>query len=384
MPIHHKTILSTTLVICLIGLIEIAPYYSVNAVSSNSPSSRYGHKMVYDSKNNVTILFGGDTLNNVNLNLKSTWKYSSQTNTWFEISNPIAPSARICHNLVYNLESGKILLFGGMEISSYSRLNDMWEFDSLTNNWTELHPANTPSARSHHAMLYDLQFNVVVLFGGYLANDQLSSETWIYNCSSSEWYQISPILHPTKRYGHVFVYDEFNKLGVFFGGRDVGLMSETWFFNTSTLNWYEQNPVVNPLQRYLFDMVYNPNEMNFVLFGGDNEQSIDRALDDTWIFNTNDISWAEKFTSQTPKARNNHAMVFDKYLNKTLLFGGLGEDYTKTYGDFWSYDSLNNEWTQISIIGQLLWWPIALSVSGAFAIIVIVLAVLLVRRKKRT
>jgi N-acetylneuraminic acid mutarotase len=380
--IKCRKIVIGIVIFSFVGLTILIPNSFVNAVAGNSPVPRYGHEMVYDFKNNLTILFGGENPNTLRNNLKPTWEFSSLSQSWNKISNLLSPSTRIGHGMVYNSISGKILLFGGMETSDYTRLNDMWEFDPDTKEWTELFPVITPTARSDHAMYFDSDYNIIVLFGGYLSNDQISSETWIYNCTINTWSQISPLSHPTKRYGHTFVYDENQHVGVFFGGRDIDLMSEIWFFNYSSQNWIEKTPGLSPIKRYFIDMVYNSYESNLVMFGGDNEQSLLRALDDTWIFDTTGMEWTQILTAVNPPPRNNHEMVFDTYLNKTLLFGGLGEDYTKVFGDFWSYDSSIMEWTQLTSDITNLWWIILLSVLGPVGIASIILTTIIIRKKK--
>ncbi|MFW9923179.1 MAG: Kelch repeat-containing protein [Candidatus Thorarchaeota archaeon] len=371
----------------IIGLICSMEFNSVNyslAITNNYPSSRYGHEMVYDSKNNLTILFGGENTGINHKNLQSTWKFSSQSQDWLKIDNSISPSCRIGHKMIFNSITGKILLFGGMEIEDYIRKNDMWEFDPLNNEWTELYPDVVPSARSDHAMYFDAKFNIVVLFGGYLANDQLSSETWIYNCSSGNWHQINPVIHPTIRYGHEFVYDSNQNVGVFFGGREIGLTSETWIFNFSSLNWKKLSPSTIPKTRYFFAMAYDHFESKIIMFGGDNEQSTLRALDDTWTFNTSTENWFEVSPSIKPLPRNNHNMIFDSNLNKTLLFGGLGEDYNYVFDDFWSYDSTLGEWILLEFnSNNNNWWIILVSIIGPLSVILIVIAVSIIRRNKK-
>ncbi|HUT82869.1 MAG TPA: kelch repeat-containing protein [Candidatus Bathyarchaeia archaeon] len=384
MFVKNKLII-TSLIIANLLLMVYVDLRHINFVSAitKTPSARYGHDMVYDSKNNQTILFGGDNSWSDLGNLKSTWIYSSISQTWVEIANSISPSVRINHKMVFNSNSGKIILFGGMETVDYTRLDDTWEFDSGTNEWIELHPTISPSARSSHAMYFDSLYNVIVLFGGYLDNDLHSSETWIYNCTSSNWYQINPISHPATIYGHSFDYDEEQQIGVFFGGRYIGLIDETWFFNLTSVTWTKQTPMLKPLRRYWFDMVYNPFEKNFILFGGDNEESSIRALDDTWIFTLSTITWTKIEPTISPFARNNHAMIFDIFLNKTLLFGGYGEDYSKIYGDLWMYDSKDMSWYQISSTKSNTWKIILLSVVVPAVILGIISTIIVIYKKEK-
>lgn len=379
-----KKITSRIFILSLIAFTGFFQIQLTTAIANKTPSPRYGHEMVYDEKNNQTIIFGGEDPSKIVNDFKDIWIYSSQLQTWTKISSPNSPVARIGHKMVYNTISGKIILFGGMETADYTRLNDMWIFDPENKEWSELNPLLSPTIRSDHAMYFDPIFNTIVLFGGYKANDMLSSETWIYNFTTNNWYQINPLTKPTERYGHTFVYDKNLGVGVFFGGRYIDLMAETWFFNLSSSSWTKKTPSINPIKRYWSDMVYNSYEQNFIMFGGDNEQSPIRALGDTWTFSSSTLQWTSIQTSASPPPRNNHAMVFDSYLNKTLLFGGFGEDYSKVYGDFWMYDSETLNWNQISSSSISSTWIIIIGTGGGIVLISgVIIAIVFVRKKQK-
>ncbi|HUT81063.1 MAG TPA: kelch repeat-containing protein [Candidatus Bathyarchaeia archaeon] len=324
----------------LIGL-NLSPFFVASTM--DAPSARFGHVMVYDPQNSQIILFGGGGDNSQGA-LETTWLYSSQSQSWTALSNISSPEARSNHRMVYNSISKKVILFGGKSLSTSYFINDTWEFDPATNEWSELHPAVSPSVRAAHGMYFDPVFNEIVLFGGAgpVTHD---SETWIYNCTANIWYQINPATHPEKRYGHSFVYDEELQVGVFFGGRYVDLMSDTWFFNRSSLTWAKQETSPKPIRRYHTGLVYNPSETTFIMFGGDNEETPGRSLDDTWIFNSSSSDWLEIEPSLSPPPRDRYALVFDLYLNRALLFGGYGS-YSTLIGDFWLYDANTMTWSQ--------------------------------------
>ena len=316
------------------------------ANNASGPAPRFESRMVYDKQNNQTILFGGGNFDSSPIELETTWLFSSQSQSWIGLNNITSPGARWSHSMVYNSLTGKVLLFGGYSTVHSTRVNDMWEFDPSTNVWTELHPVASPSSRSHHAMYFDPIFNEIILFGGYLNGDTLSDETWIYNCTANNWNQIDPAIHPSERYGHTFAYDESLQTGVFFGGKEHGnLKSETWLFNRTSSTWSVRY-VSAPQARYGTSIVYNPIDANFILFGGDNGYSPIGAIDDTWVLNATSYVWTRITTTTNPPPRTAHAIVFDRYLGRVLLFGGYGEDYTRIFGDFWNFDPVTEIWSQ--------------------------------------
>ena len=73
--------------------------------------------------------------------------------------------------MAYDSVSHVTVLFGG-NANSGKLLNDTWEWDG--SNWTQLHPATSPSPRALFAMSYDSGRAVTVLFNGVGGNN----DTW--------------------------------------------------------------------------------------------------------------------------------------------------------------------------------------------------------------
>ena len=58
------------------------------------PGVRSAHVMVYDTENEISVLFGGFTLEGGIHSLSDTWTYDYSTNTWTELSLIDSPPAR--------------------------------------------------------------------------------------------------------------------------------------------------------------------------------------------------------------------------------------------------------------------------------------------------
>jgi hypothetical protein len=65
--------------------------------------------------------------------------------------------------MTYDLDSGKIIMFGGFDPYRGLFLRDTWTFDGVT--WTQL-TIPAPPPRSNAQMAYDSVTHKVVLFGG--------------------------------------------------------------------------------------------------------------------------------------------------------------------------------------------------------------------------
>ena len=101
-----------------------------------TPPDRFLPGMVFDSSNQRIILFGGG---GAGTNLwDDTWSYDYYSNTWIHLNPPTSPSARHSLVMVYDSSNDVIILFGGWTGSSPD--DDTWIFDCATNNWTEVFP----------------------------------------------------------------------------------------------------------------------------------------------------------------------------------------------------------------------------------------------------
>jgi N-acetylneuraminic acid mutarotase len=304
-----------------------------------TPTARFAHDMVYDEINHQAILFGGSAANDGSSDLSDTWTFNCTSNTWTNLNIITKPTSRSGHSMVYDSINLKVILFGGWTA-------DTWIFDPQSKQWTEVTSIVHPVARRSAGMYFDPVNEKVVLFGGYLNNDSHAGDTWIFNPGNHSWKQVFPSSKPEARYGHSLVYDVINQQGLLFGGRVTALQSETWGYNYSSNLWKIFDPSQKPIARYWHDAVFDVTGESMVLFGGDDEGA-GRARNDVWTFSLDSEQWTEEFPENQPIPRSNHAMVYDSLNQRTLLFGGLGNDYSDSYSDTWAYDSSTNNWTDL-------------------------------------
>jgi len=83
-------------------------------------------------------------------------------NQWQAIDVGDMPPSRFGTWLAADPQSGKMLLFGGVD--NNIQRNDTWLFDGGT--WRELHPQLTPAPRDAHIMFFDPARNAFVVYGG--------------------------------------------------------------------------------------------------------------------------------------------------------------------------------------------------------------------------
>lgn len=255
--------------------------------SSNMPGARFWHVMW--SLNDVVYMFGGQTGGYKN----DLWKYDPATNNWTWLKGSTGsnvpgvygtkavaapannPGARIqAGGCVYN---NKLYLFGGEGYNSGSTrglLNDLWEYDPATNNWTWLagddainvfgvygtmgvaDAANKPGSRVD--MNIEAINGSIYMFGnlGYGSSGgvTLRNDLWKYDLSTNLWTFVkgsntgtapastgslgveSPTNMPGGRTG-ASSYSVGGKLYIFGGTPFSNSYNDLWEYNPVTNNW---------------------------------------------------------------------------------------------------------------------------------------------------
>jgi hypothetical protein len=201
---------------------------SWTSVATGGPSARDGHKMASDSARGRVVLFGGFDATGFR---GDTWEWNGSS--WG--AGPVAttgPTARLDHAMAY--DGTRSLLFGGREYSGLDD-GDTWAWSG--SGWTPLY-GGLPGPRRGHAVAYDSGRGGLVLFGGDHSNftggrDSLQ-DTWD---REGAWKDVST-QGPSARTGHAMAYDVARARVVLFGGVVGGSFSgnfsgETWLWDAS-------------------------------------------------------------------------------------------------------------------------------------------------------
>lgn len=155
---------------------------------TNGPSARESHRMVYDSRRGVTVLFGGRgagaTIPEVYRN--DTWEYDG-TN-WMHRATAVSPSGRTAFGFAFDRDRGRAVLFGGLSHNGFVgglHNGETWEYDGT--NWFQRFPTHAPSARHSQAMFYDPVRKVVTLYGGDSTDpvNPRAGEIWVWD--GTDW-----------------------------------------------------------------------------------------------------------------------------------------------------------------------------------------------------
>jgi len=183
-----------------------------------------------------------------------------------------------------------------------------------------------------------------VLFGGRDDNWVVRNETWIYDYSDNEWYNVTCSEAPPARYESAMSGMEKSGKILLFGGtnRSNYLFDDTWIFDASSNRWTQKFQIDRPPQRFSHCMSPVAENGSVILFGGASVSGYD--LRDTWIYDCQTYTWHNRTRYTSPEARRDFAMATYYDSNEIILCdGGMGPDT-------WIYNISSGEWRVVPLI----------------------------------
>ncbi len=184
----------------------------------------------YDIQRNVLVAFGGSAGRNKVNNI--TWEWNGTL--WKKIDGP-GPEGRQAFAMIYDSKRQKVVLFGGGGEQHF--LADTWEFDG--NAWTKVSDTG-PSPRVSPGYAYDSKRGLMILFGG-MADGKMQNDTWAWN--GHEWKKLADTGPAPRAMGYM-AYDSKRDRVVLFGGR-LGWpndANDTWEWDG--MKWMEVNNTI--------------------------------------------------------------------------------------------------------------------------------------------
>lgn len=347
---------------------------------SIGPPAVFSAEMTYDSGSDRTILFSGAISPYVVHN--GTWAYDYNTNSWENVTPDISPGGRGVAAMVYDEESDRSILFGGtrkyFDNLTLLEWGDTWAYHYETNTWENMTPDISPRARSIHNMAYDNQSDRVILYGGFWGDPtawgmrRALQDTWAFDYNSNNWTNMNPTTSPGLLYAFGMAYDSESDRVVLYGGKYksgsiMSLRTETWVYDFDTNNWTNMNPLTNPGQRTRFQMTYQSQWDRIVLFGGDKTGT---TYDDSWTYDYNANNWTKLETINHPGPRYYSDLVYDDESERIILFGGSdvnGSSLNETWALYREFYALPD----MRIIPPIIdYWYGLLIVAGVIAFVI--------------
>ncbi len=309
--------------------------------------------MAYDNESDLIVVFGGwnSTSPPTNSWKNDTWAFDFNTDTYTRKAPSTAPPGRAEPGMAYDTARDLVVLFGGMEYLAIElRQNDTWTYDVDTDTWTEILPAAAPSARRAHDMAYDIESDRMIVFGG---EDGASlNDTWAFNPGTGVWQKMNPASAPPARFAHRMSYDIESDRVILFGGRlyeSCNFFYETWAYDYNSDTWENLTDTIHPSERGVPSLTYDSESDRVVLFGGSASLV---AYDDTWTFDYNTAMWEEQSPSTSPSARSRHGSAYDWESDRVVIYGGTTGGFSSSShvssGKTWAYDLNANTWEEIN------------------------------------
>lgn len=310
-----------------------------------APPAVFSPEMVYDSESDRIVLFSGAITPYVVHN--GTWIYDYNTNTWENVTPAISPGGRSTSSMAYDQESDRAILFGGMrkyfDNGTLWEWGDTWAYDQNTNSWENMTPDVGPHYRSMHNMAYDNESDRAILFGGLWGDSSAPdgrralSDTWAYDYNTNTWENMSPDISPNSLYAFGMAYDNESDRTVLYGGKFKSdgvssLKDETWVYDYNSNSWTKMHPPTNPGVRERFQMTYFTG-LGVVLYGGDNGSTI---LNDTWLYDYNSNNWTELELRDPPSKRYYFDLAYDYESYWVVLFGGCANQFDEVLNETWA------------------------------------------------
>lgn len=333
-----------------INIFLILPSQGIsNSISvETSPSTRYGHDMVYDQGNGRTILFGGVLKSERHSN--ETWSFNSTTKKWDCITTNIDPGLIAHHSMAYSSIHEKIVCFGGLNDVG-NVLNETWIFNCISDEWREVFPTLAPPPRADASLYFDSVNEKFILFGGYKGESEyFSNDLWMYDITTNVWTDITPLTSPPDSYGHRMVYDNINHQGILFGGRvGSGVKNDLWIYYYHNNSWKKTDQESKPTTRYWHTMIYDSTDQQIIIFGGRESQYIStNILNDSWSYSPSQNNWVEFSNSIVPPT-SSACLVYDSTNHLAILFGGVSRiSPTLFMNGTWLFDLQQKEWLNLN------------------------------------
>ncbi len=144
---------------------------SWSLASSTGPSVRYAPGLAFDSTRERVVFFGGSVIHGNTQRFNDTWEWDGAA--WTEIMPTTRPPVRRFHAMAFDPVRDRTVIFGGDSTNNLF-LADTWLWNG--SEWTEFVSAG-PAPRRTPTMVYDDVRGELVLFGGLTTTVQ--GDTWV-------------------------------------------------------------------------------------------------------------------------------------------------------------------------------------------------------------
>lgn len=210
----------------------------------NSPSPRSDAAIAYDPKNDVVILHDGYCRDDSHP--QDTWVFDFDSIDWTQMSPEDSPQPQYGHHMIHDTRNRMLVMYGGHwstpGTSRHGYSDGVWTYDYPTDTWTKIDEATTPPGRYWHNLAYDSDAGKMVVFGGSAGGDLMRDDTWVFDASIGTWERLDSEGGPSGRANSAMVYDTIHGKIILFGGLvEFGEppLGDLWVLDTDEGAWSE-------------------------------------------------------------------------------------------------------------------------------------------------
>jgi N-acetylneuraminic acid mutarotase len=153
---------------------------------------------------------GYDTINSSPL-LRDMWEYDTTSDSWTR-KNDFGGGVRYCAS-AFTVGSNGYVCFGIDSIfNSFSTLNDMWEYDTTSDSWTQ--KKSNPLDSLGFTSGFVIGSDIYVGTGQKYSNDEFYNDFWKYNIMTDTWVKKASLPGDARGASSAFAIDDTGYLGI--------------------------------------------------------------------------------------------------------------------------------------------------------------------------
>ena len=236
-------------------------------------------------------------------------------------------------------------------VVSGSYTNNVYKYVKSTNSWIQL--VDFPGGNRGYS--YGVTVNNKAYMG--FGSDEFTNyynDWWEFNMTTETWTQLSSL--PGLGRNHPAMVATSDKIFMGCGSSDMGNFKDWWEYDIASNNWTQKPDLPSYTRHHPF--YFGINDEVYVGFGhGSNPDSYGNYIyKDFWKYLPNNDQWIQlnDFPSEARVAGTQFS-----YNNKGYVLSGDGDDHQSLdSGEFWEYDPILDQWTQLpSHPGNSIWAP---------------------------
>jgi hypothetical protein len=304
----------------------VTPVFANRTPPLDAPASRYYPTVAWNPLNGRTCLFGGEDMQSGSA-LNDYWEWDGKT--WTEVATSGArPPARAYAALSFDPARNSMILYGGAGYPNPGGLQDTWEL-TAAGTWAELHPAGNPGGLMGHGMVADTARKKILLFGGMSMSstgpfiNPMTNKVWEWDGTKLTWTDRTPPASsnvPMGREYPALAYDEGQQKLFLYDGSAYGSRPDVfWEWDPISGGWAlrETGEALDMISQPL--VTYDSVRRREVLLSS---TMMYPGTPRTWELDAVTLTWYVRSTTAWPTVGYGDALVFDRKRGIVVFVGG--------------------------------------------------------------